>query len=201
MGSTQPATTLRGETTTLGEVLADAAGLTLYTFSHDTAGTSACTGSCAVAWPPLTVGADATLTGPAGTQTDLGTTPRPGGGQQVTFDGHPLYTFSGDVAPGQTHGQGVAGAWYVIKVPAAAGASPTSAANRAPAVAPPMAVSSAAGPTRATSTARASVPPPPAPSSSRPRPSASPTDCIPQSGGGDGDGDNSGGGSDGDGCT
>lgn len=200
-GAAQPATAVRGEATALGQVLADAAGLTLYTFSHDQGGTSTCTGPCAVAWPPLTVATGGTVTGPGGTQGKLGTITRPGGGRQITFDGHPLYSFSGDSAPGQTHGQGLDAAWYVIKLPTAAVASPPSAVNRAPAVIPPMTGHSATAPTHAVSTPPVPVPPRPAPISSQPRPVTTPTNCIPQRGGGDGDGDNSGGGSDGDGCT
>ncbi|MFI5067879.1 MAG: hypothetical protein ACHP9Z_28410, partial [Streptosporangiales bacterium] len=88
--------------TAIGPVLADSKGLTLYWFSKDTRMTSACTGGCATAWPPLLgkpmAAMGVHLTG------QLGTITRSGGILQATYKGHPLYTYAGDMAPGQTKG-------------------------------------------------------------------------------------------------
>ena len=89
--------------TKLGSVLTDASGKTLYTFDKDTAGAtaSACTGACASAWPPLT--ATGTPTAGPGVSGTLATI----SGGQVTWDGHPLYRWMGDQAPGDVTGEGI----------------------------------------------------------------------------------------------
>ena len=101
-----------------GPVLADAKGLTLYWYAKDTRMSSACTGSCATAWPPLTGKPEAAmgvrLVGKFGTIT------RANGMLQATYKGHPLYPYAGDVAPGQVKGNGVDGVWHVIRVNLAA---------------------------------------------------------------------------------
>ncbi len=100
--------------TAIGPVLADSKGLTLYWFSKDTRMTSACTGGCATAWPPLLgkpmAAMGVRLTG------KLSTITRSGGVLQATYKGHPLYTYAGDMAPGQTKGNGVGGVWHVLRV-------------------------------------------------------------------------------------
>ena len=96
-------------------VLTNAKGLTLYWFAPDTPVPSACTGSCAVYWPPVTGHPEA---GP-GVTGKLGTIKRPGGATQATYDGHPLYTYVGDSAPGQAKGNKLdlsGGYWYEIRV-------------------------------------------------------------------------------------
>ena len=96
-------------------VLTDAKGRTLYWFAPDTAATSACTGSCAVYWPPVTGRPEA---GP-GVTGKLGTIKRPGGATQATYDGHPLYTYIGDSARGQANGNKLdlnGGYWYAVRV-------------------------------------------------------------------------------------
>ena len=100
----------------LGAILVNQSGLTLYRYSPDGKGKTTCTGTCAMDWPPLTLPAGTTTpTGSAGVSTAaLGTITRPGGARQVTFDGMPLYRFSGDSGPGQAHGQGVGGVWFVL---------------------------------------------------------------------------------------
>ena len=81
-------------------VLTNAKGLTLYSFGPDTPTTSRCNGTCAQNWLPVQGPATAPgVTGP------FGTIKRSGGSTQATFDGHPLYTFVGDTAPGQAKGQ------------------------------------------------------------------------------------------------
>ena len=103
--------------TALGRVLTDGDGLTLYRFDEDTADTIRCTGPCAEIWPP-SLGApdpDATLAARTGVTT------RPDGTEQITYDGHPLYRFAKDTAPGQTSGDGVKGTWHVVTVDSAHG--------------------------------------------------------------------------------
>ena len=95
-------------------VLTNAGGLTLYWFAPDTPAASRCTGSCAAYWPPVTGSPKA---GPGVTGT-LGTIHRPGGAVQVTYDGHPLYTYVGDSGPGQAHGNNLnlnGGLWYEVR--------------------------------------------------------------------------------------
>jgi len=89
----------------LGKILVDGKGQTLYLFQADTGTASTCNGACAGAWPPLTTAGQPSA-GPGVSASKLGTTKRSDGTAEVTFNGHPLYTFSGDSAPGQTNGQG-----------------------------------------------------------------------------------------------
>ncbi len=100
----------------LGRILVDGRGRTLYLFEKDKHGKSSCTGQCAGFWPPLiasgkplaTAGAKASL---------LGTTRRPDGRLQVTYNHHPLYTFVKDKSKGQTNGEGVnafGAEWYAL---------------------------------------------------------------------------------------
>src|SRR5690242_16259418 len=97
-------------------VLTDAEGYTLYWFGPDTATKSACQGSCARNWPPVTGPA---TWGPGVTGT-IGAIVRPGGSLQATYNGHPLYTTTADTGPGQTKGDGVwsdGGEWHKVTVP------------------------------------------------------------------------------------
>jgi predicted lipoprotein with Yx(FWY)xxD motif len=111
--SSPRATTVNVATSPLGQILIDAEGRTLYLFMNDTPNTSACTGGCAQTWPPLIV--TGAPTGGLGVEASkLGTTSRTDGGTQVTYNGHPLYHFSSDSAPGDTKGQGVGGNWFVV---------------------------------------------------------------------------------------
>ena len=97
----------------LGEVLVDAEGRTLYLFEADSGTTSSCTGGCETAWPPLTV-TGAPVAGTGLDATKLGTAKRPDGSDQVTYNAHLLYRFSGDTAPGTTNGQGVGNLWFAV---------------------------------------------------------------------------------------
>jgi predicted lipoprotein with Yx(FWY)xxD motif len=113
--------TIGTASTSLGTVLVSG-GRTVYLFEKDTPASgstpasSACTGACATAWPPVTA-TGAPHAGP-GVQADLlGTTTRPDGSTEVTYAGHPLYWFSGDAAPGDVNGQGstaFGAGWYVV---------------------------------------------------------------------------------------
>ena len=115
-GSSGPAATHATlSTTTIGgvKVLTNAKGLTLYSFAPDTATASKCYGSCASYWPPVTGKPSA---GPGVTGT-LGTIQRTDGSTQVTYDGHPLYTYVGDSSPGQDRGNHLnlnGGLWLIV---------------------------------------------------------------------------------------
>jgi predicted lipoprotein with Yx(FWY)xxD motif len=104
----------------LGKVLVDGQGMTLYVFAPDKhSGHSTCYGTCAQAWPPLLLPAGVSKTpGGSGVQAHLlGTTTRKDGTVEVTYKKWPLYTWVGDVTPGQATGQDInstGGKWYVI---------------------------------------------------------------------------------------
>ena len=97
--------------TDLGDILQDGEGRTLYLFNPDAQGDPTCYDDCADAWPAFTEevtagdGVDASL---------LGTATRTDGGVQVTYNGWPLYYFSGDAAPGDTNGQALNDVWWVV---------------------------------------------------------------------------------------
>jgi predicted lipoprotein with Yx(FWY)xxD motif len=99
-----------------GTFLVDSSGRSLYLFEADKSDTSTCTGACAAAWPPLTTtGAPTAGTGVKASL--LGTTKRDDGKMEVTYNGHPLYYFANDSAPGDIKGQGVdafGAEWYVV---------------------------------------------------------------------------------------
>jgi predicted lipoprotein with Yx(FWY)xxD motif len=108
---------LKTDQTSLGTVLTDAQGFTIYWFGKDTATSSACSGACAAAWPPVLgmpqASSGVKLTG------KLGEIMRSGGAMQATYEGHPLYLYAGDTQPGQVNGNAVDGfgaLWYAIKI-------------------------------------------------------------------------------------
>jgi predicted lipoprotein with Yx(FWY)xxD motif len=111
----QPAT-VGATSTSLGTILVDSKGDTLYQFGKDSGTKSACFGACATAWPPLRATGKPT----AGTGVNsamLGTMPRSDGAAQVTYNGHPLYLFEGDKSPGDTNGEGstaFGGSWLAL---------------------------------------------------------------------------------------
>jgi predicted lipoprotein with Yx(FWY)xxD motif len=107
---------LKTARTSFGTILTNATGYTLYSFTKDTATTSACGDVCASNWPPVTgtprLAAGLKLRG------TLGTIIRPDGTIQATYDGHPLYTFAGDFEPGDVGGTGLTefgGSWHAIQ--------------------------------------------------------------------------------------
>ncbi|MBV9792671.1 MAG: hypothetical protein JO016_01920 [Actinobacteria bacterium] len=123
MGTSTARLTIR--TTKIGKVLTDAKGDTLYWYSKDTKdGPSTCTGSCLKEWPVVTGKAVAApgvqLAGVLGAITDAG------GTVQASYNGYPLYTYAGDMTPGDTAGNGAGGVWHVIT-----GSTLTSAASTA----------------------------------------------------------------------
>jgi predicted lipoprotein with Yx(FWY)xxD motif len=94
-------------------VVTNARGFTLYSFAPDTATASKCTGACVQIWPPVT----APVTAGQGVTGTLGTITRPGGSKQASYDGHPLYTYTADTAPGQAKGNGInvnGGVWHEV---------------------------------------------------------------------------------------
>lgn len=102
--------------TALGTVLVDAQGRTLYLFEGDKGSTSTCSGSCAAAWPPATTASKAQVKGDA-VAGKLGASKLADGTSIVTYGGHPLYTYAGDAAPGDTNGQDLdqfGAEWYVL---------------------------------------------------------------------------------------
>jgi len=101
----------------LGLVLVDSGGRTLYAFSADSGGVPGCYGGCAEAWPPLIASGEPHPSNGA-SEARLGTAERRGGGSQVTYAGHPLYTYTGDRSPGEANGNGIAaggGTWTALK--------------------------------------------------------------------------------------
>jgi predicted lipoprotein with Yx(FWY)xxD motif len=119
-GTSRAATVRLARVGSLGTVLVNASGLTLYHFTQDSTSQSACTGACTSIWPPLLVPAGTAPTGTGLSAGAFGTITRADGTTQVTYKGMPLYTFSGDKAAGSASGQNVAGSWFVITT----GASP-----------------------------------------------------------------------------
>ena len=119
-GSTTASSSGKGSvalaSTKLGKVLVDGNGRTLYLFEADKGAMSKCDGACASAWPPLTTSGKPTA-GAGVVAAKLGTAKRADGTTGVTYDGHPLYTYAGDGAPGQTTGEGLTdygAAWYAL---------------------------------------------------------------------------------------
>ncbi len=105
-------------------VLTNAEGFTLYWFAPDTPAKSNCNGSCATFWPPVKGPA---TSGP-GVTGKLGTITRSDGTAQAAYNGHPLYTYVGDTAPGQAKGNGLnvsGGVWHEVTVSEAAAAVST----------------------------------------------------------------------------
>ena len=103
------------KTTTIGgtTVLTNAKGFTLYSFAPDTPTSSKCYGSCAAYWPPVT----GTTAAGHGLPGRIGTITRTGGSHQLTYNGHPLYTYIGDTAPGQAKGNNLdlnGGFWHEV---------------------------------------------------------------------------------------
>ena len=122
-GATLAVRTIGGQ-----QVLTNSKGFTLYWFAPDTSTASKCTGSCATYWPPVK-GPAVRGSGVTGT---LGFITRSDGTEQATYDGHPLYTYAGDTAPGQAKGNGLnvsGGLWYEMTV---SGATPAAGASASP---------------------------------------------------------------------
>jgi predicted lipoprotein with Yx(FWY)xxD motif len=143
--ATAPAATPSGGSATvdtasagsLGTILVDSQGRTLYLFAKDSGTKSACSGACATAWPPLRDSGKPTA-GSGLNASLLGTTQRSDGDPQVTYNGHPLYTFLEDQKPGDVKGQGVTAfgaSWFTLN----------SAGNQVTAAAPTTTTSGSSG--------------------------------------------------------
>jgi predicted lipoprotein with Yx(FWY)xxD motif len=97
----------------LGDILVDSKGMTIYLFTDDKSTTSACTGGCLTAWPPVTSTSTAPTAGP-GVTAKVTTAKQTDGSEQLVVNGHLVYTFAKDAKPGDTTGQGVGNVWYVL---------------------------------------------------------------------------------------
>ena len=102
-GAASGSTVIKTASSSAGTFLVSGSGRAVYLWVKDTGDMSNCSGACAGAWPPVT--GSATASGGA-KASDLGTITRSDGTKQVTYDGHPLYYFSGDSGPGSSTGQG-----------------------------------------------------------------------------------------------
>jgi predicted lipoprotein with Yx(FWY)xxD motif len=130
---TAPGQAVSAQSTSLGKILVDGTGRTVYVFANDKANSSTCDGACAADWPP--VPAPSSLpTSLAGVTGALGEATRSDGSRQLTVAGHPLYRFSGDSSAGQTHGQGLTlngGLWTVVSPAGTPETKPAGAASSA----------------------------------------------------------------------
>jgi predicted lipoprotein with Yx(FWY)xxD motif len=115
-GGTSKSTVVALRKTTLGSILVDARGRTLYLFEKDSSGMSACNTACVAYWPALTSGTTPRA-GKGVRQSMLKLVRQRNGLRQVTYAGHPLYTFVGDKHAGQTTGEGLTNfgaGWYAV---------------------------------------------------------------------------------------
>lgn len=166
--------TVRVTTGPLGRVLVNAKGRALYVDAHDRLRHLDCTGNCTKAWPPLLLprGTTRAVAGPG--VKGLGTVVRPDHRLQVTSHKMPLYLYAGDGRPGQFHGQGLRGSFFV--------ATPSGALRSAPTTAPPGPAPTMPAPSPASPPA--TMPPMTSPSvttspTTTPRPSAPPATTPP----------------------
>jgi predicted lipoprotein with Yx(FWY)xxD motif len=113
-GAGSAGTTISTGTTSLGTVLTDSKGFTLYYFLPEKNSTvGACTAGCLTAWPPLVVtGTPTAASGATGTLATVSVMVNGAAATEVTYNGWPLHTFATDTAAGQTGGNGVAGMWF-----------------------------------------------------------------------------------------
>jgi predicted lipoprotein with Yx(FWY)xxD motif len=115
-GGTSSVATVSASRTSLGMILVDGSGRTLYLFEKDQPNQSACAGACAAAWP-VDQSSGAPKAGSGVTASLLGTIKRSDNTTQVTYNKHPLYYFQGDSGAGQHNGQGVdafGAKWYAV---------------------------------------------------------------------------------------
>jgi predicted lipoprotein with Yx(FWY)xxD motif len=99
-------TALAVRSTSLGKILTDGRGFTVYAFDADKGTKSACSGACATAWPPVKATGTTPHVGTGVTQSLVGQATRADGTRQLTYAGHPLYLYQGDSAPGDANGDG-----------------------------------------------------------------------------------------------
>jgi predicted lipoprotein with Yx(FWY)xxD motif len=116
VGKAASAAKIAVRNSSLGRILVNGQGRSVYLFEKDARKASACYGACASTWPPVTT-SRAPIAEKGVAAAMLGTRKRRNGTLQVTYNGHPLYTYGGDAKAGQTTGQGsnaFGGAWYVL---------------------------------------------------------------------------------------
>jgi predicted lipoprotein with Yx(FWY)xxD motif len=116
-GGGGPATIDVADNPDLGKILTDADGNTVYLFERDENGTSTCSGECAAQWPPVTT-SGSPKAGSGADESLIGTVKRDDGGEQVTYDDHPLYRYAGDTKPGDTNGNELelfGAEWYAMR--------------------------------------------------------------------------------------
>jgi len=139
-GSTAPSTaasaaggagalTVTVTNTSAGDALSGADGMTLYILTNDTDGTSTCTAGCATTWPPLLGDGSQVTIGDGDIVGTFGTSTRDDGALQVTYDGQPLYYYSGDSAAGDSNGDGASGVWFITSPGDGASASEPAASQ------------------------------------------------------------------------
>jgi len=142
--SVTPGAVLGTASTSAGTVLVDSHGMTVYVFAADSPGHSNCTGSCLAYWPPVV--APATLPTPgSGMTAKIGVLKRSDGTRQLTVNGWPVYTYTGDTSPGSTAGQGTnlsGGLWWVVSP---SGAQITSTGATSPSPSPSSTTSTSGG--------------------------------------------------------
>jgi len=97
-----------------GDYLVGPGGMTVYIFYDDAPGLSNCYGRCAVNWPPLLLPNGHNLSAGYGVPGELGTILRQDGTRQITYNGYPLYYWKDDKYPGETNGQGIDEAWFIV---------------------------------------------------------------------------------------
>jgi len=123
-GSAKGVTVGSESLTGIGKVLDNSRGFTLYHLTKEQNGQIQCTGSCVGVWPPLMANGATVPSSMAGLPGTFGTIARPEGGMQVTYDGMPLYTYSGDTGPHQSNGQGIQGVWFAVAATTASSPGP-----------------------------------------------------------------------------
>ena len=111
--TTATAPSVRVAQTKLGRILVNGEGRTLYLYMKDRGTKSACSRRCMQVWPPATV-SGTPVAGPGVAAAKLTTTKGTENGRQLVYNGHPLYTLSADVRPGQINGEGFLGTWFVV---------------------------------------------------------------------------------------
>jgi predicted lipoprotein with Yx(FWY)xxD motif len=99
---------------TYGKILTDGQGNTLYLFEQDQGTKSACTTGCSSTWHALTVSGGQPSAGDGATANLVGVAKQADGSMQVTYNGHLVYTYTGDSTAGDTNGEGISGVWFVV---------------------------------------------------------------------------------------
>ena len=111
---TGAATVMAGSSSSLGKILVDSQGMTLYTNKDDSPGTSNCSGECLIGWAPMAI--SGMPTAGDGVSGKLGVITRDDGTLQLTYNDLPLYYYTNDAQPGDVSGQGVDSVWSVVKL-------------------------------------------------------------------------------------